>query len=248
MEVRGRVYSTAEVAVHTRVASPLDRLFFPLMGLTALAVVVAGFAPTYYLGFWFGAPPLEVIVHVHAMAFTAWLVLLLSQTLLIRLGRARWHRAMGKVAVAVVAVMVITGYMVIFGKPRPTPFTRAFIFTPMLSLLLFPLLFGAAIHFRRDPATHKRLMLIATILIANAGVSRLMRMFGLDAVHYFQGYAVTYALLLLPLIAFDVTRLGGLHRATTWGMVVLIARHPLHAAIANTDAWQRFAAWLTPPV
>ena len=128
--------------MHTRVASPLDRLFFPLIGLTALAVVVAGFAPTYYLGFWFGAPPLEVIVHVHAMAFTAWLLLLLSQTLLIRLGGARWHRAMGKVAVAVVAVMVITGYMVIFGKPRPTPFTRAFIFTPMLSLLLFPLLLG----------------------------------------------------------------------------------------------------------
>ena len=182
------------------------------------------------------------------MAFTAWLVLLLSQTLLIRLRQGSMAPRHGQGAVVVVAVMVITGYMVIFGKPRPTPFTRAFIFTPMLSLLLFPLLFGAAIHFRRDPATHKRLMLIATILIANAGVSRLMRMFGLDAVHYFQGYAVTYALLLLPLIAFDLTRLKTLHRATAWGMLVLVVRHPLHAAIANTDAWQRFAAWLTPPV
>ena len=168
--------------MHTRVATPPDRLFFPLIALTALAIVAAGFAPTYYLGFWFGAPALEAIVHVHAMAFTAWLVLLLSQALLIRLGRARWHRAMGKVAVGIVAVMVITGYLVIFGKPRPTPFTRAFIFTPMLSLLLFPLLFAAAIHFRRDPATHKRLMLIATILIANAGVSRLMRMAGLETI------------------------------------------------------------------
>src|SRR6185436_191165 len=166
----GRVYSTAEVAVHTRVASPPDRVFFPLMALTALAVVAAGFAPTYYLGFWFGAPPLQAIVHVHAMAFTAWLLLLLSQTLLIRLRKVRWHRAMGKLAAGVVVVMVITGYMVIVGKPRPTPFTRAFIFTPMLSLLLFPVLFGLAIRFRRDPATHKRLMLLATIAIANAGV------------------------------------------------------------------------------
>jgi len=244
----GRVYSTAEVAVHTRVASPPDRVFFPLMALTALAVVAAGFAPTYYLGFWFGAPPLQAIVHVHAMAFTAWLLLLLSQTLLIRLRKVRWHRAMGKLAAGVVVVMVITGYMVIVGKPRPTPFTRAFIFTPMLSLLLFPVLFGLAIRFRRDPATHKRLMLLATIAIANAGVSRLLRMVGLEAVRYFQGYAVTYLLLLLPLIAFDLIRLRKLHPATVWGMVILIARHPLHAAIAHTDTWQRFAAWLTPPV
>jgi hypothetical protein len=234
--------------MHTRVVSPLDRLFFPLVVLTAVASVAAGFAPTYYLGFWFHAPPLTTTVHVHALAFTAWLLLLLSQTLLIRARKHRWHRTMGKAAAVVVVVMVVTGYMVIVGKPRPTPFTRAFIFTPMLSLLLFPMLFGAAIHFRRDPATHKRLMLIATILIANAGVSRLMRMFGLDAVHYFQGYAVTYALLLLPLIAFDLTRLKTLHRATAWGALVLVVRHPLHAAIASTDAWQRFAAWLTPPV
>jgi hypothetical protein len=216
------------------------------MGLTALAVVVAGFAPTYYLGFWFGAPPLEAIVHVHAMAFTAWLLLLLSQTLLIRLGRARWHRAMGKVAVAVVAVMVITGYMVIFGKPRPTPFTRAFISRRCSRCCCSRCCSGgdplparsghaqAADAYRDDPHRECRRE------PPDAHVRP-------RCVHYFQGYAVTYALLLLPLIAFDLTRLKTLHRATAWGMLVLVVRHPLHAAIANTDAWQRFAAWLTPP-
>jgi hypothetical protein len=234
--------------MHTRVANPVDRSFFPAMGLIALALVVAGFARTYYLGFWFDAPSLELIVHVHALAFTAWLVLMLSQTILVRAGKVRWHRAMGTVAVGVVAVMVVTGYMVIVGKPRPTPFSRAFIFTPMLSLLLFPLLFGAAIRFRRDPPTHKRLMLLATIAIVNAGVSRVMRLFGLDGVSYFQSYAVSYALLLLPLFAYDLARRGAVHRATAWGSALLIVRHPLHAAIAPTDAWQRLAAWLTPPV
>jgi cation transport ATPase len=217
------------------------------MGLTALAVIVAGFAPTYYLGFWFDAPPLKPIVHIHAAAFTAWLVLLPSQILLIRLGRFQWHRAMGKVAVGLVVVMVITGYMVIFGKPRPTAAARAFIFTPMQSLLLFPLFVAAAIHFRRDPATHKRLMLLATIAIATAGISRLMVMLGLDATHY-HAYAATYAVLLLPLIIFDLARLGTLHRATAWGSLLLLLRHALHQVIANTDQWQRIAAWLTPPV
>ena len=233
--------------MHTRVASPLDRTFFLIMGLTVCAVVGAGFAPSYYLGFWFGAPPLKAMVHVHAIAFTAWLALLLSQIVLVRAGRLRWHRAMGKLAVAVVAVMVVTGYLVIFGKPRPTAFSRAFIFTPMLSLLLFPLLFGAAIRFRRDPATHKRLMWLATILIARAGVTRLMDMAGIELAPY-RSDAITYALLLLPLVAFDLARLGTLHRATAWGSAVLLARHPLHEAIAYTDTWQQIAAWLTPPV
>ncbi|MEP6919294.1 MAG: hypothetical protein ABJC89_26870 [Acidobacteriota bacterium] len=78
----------------------------------------------------------------------------------------------------------------ILGKPRPTAAARAFIFTPMLSLLLFPLLVAAAIYFRRDSATHKRLMLLATMVIATAGISRLMVMLGLDATHY-RGYAAT---------------------------------------------------------
>jgi len=230
-----------------RVASTTDRLFFPLMVLTALVVIGAGFAPTYYLGFWFHTPALAPIVHIHAAAFTAWLLLLVSQTVFIRLGKFRWHRAMGKVAVGLVAVMVITGYMVIFGKPRPTADGRAFIFTPMLSLLLFPMFVAAAIHFRRDPATHKRLMLLATMVIATAGISRLMVMLGLDATHY-RAYVATYAVLLLPLISFDLARLGTLHRATIWGSALLLVRHVLHQAIANTDQWQRIAAWLTPPV
>ena len=143
--------------------------------------------------------------------------------------------------------MVVTGYMVIFGKPRPTAFMRAFIFTPMLSLLFFPLLFSAAIHFRRDPATHKRLMLLATIIIARAGFSRLMHMVGLDTTNY-RLDVVTYLFLLVPLLAFDVAKLGRLHPATAWGTVLLLIRHPLQAAIAYTDTWQRIAAWLTPPI
>jgi len=137
--------------------------------------------------------------------------------------------------------------MVIVGKPRPTAAARAFIFTPMLSLLLFPIFVAAAIHFRRDPATHKRLMLLATMAIATAGMSRLMLKVGLDPTHY-RAYAATYVVLLLPLLTFDLARLRTLHRATVWGSALLLVRHALHQVVANTDQWQRIATWLTPPV
>jgi hypothetical protein len=52
----------------------------------------------------------------------------------------------------------------------------------------------------------------------------------------------------VPLLAFDVAKLGRLHPATAWATELLLIRHPLQAAIAYADTWQRIAAWLTPPI
>ena len=89
-------------------------------------------------------------------------------------------------------------------------------------------------------------MLVATILIANAGVSRLLGMLGLGG-GFYRPWVATYGLLLLPLLIYDWAVLKRLHRATVLGTLLLLARHPLHAAIANTDGWQHLAARLTPP-
>ena len=49
----------------------------------------------------------------------------------------------------------------------------AFLTTPLFSMVAFALLVSAAIRLRRDPQTHKRLMLLATISILDAAVARL---------------------------------------------------------------------------
>jgi hypothetical protein len=224
--------------------SRLDRSFFAIMAFTALAVSVTGFGPTYFFKYWTQAPPLALVVHVHAALFTAWLALLLIQASLIRGGRFATHQAVGKLAFVLVVLMVITGYLVIFGKPRPTVASKAFIFTPIVSLILFPLFVAAAIHFRRDGATHKRLMFIATIAIATAGIARIMTGIGLDPTNY-RAYAVTYAILLLPLVIYDLATRRKLHPATGYAGMLLLLRHPLHELVAHTEPWQRAAAWLT---
>jgi hypothetical protein len=147
--------------------------------------------------------------------------------------------------VALMVAMVITGFMVVLGKPRPTIFSRAFIFTPLLGLILFPLFVGAAIRFRRNAAAHKRLMVLATILLMTAGVRRVLHLLGVEAGPYVAEFA-TYAVLLLPLAIYDLTRLHRLHTVTAWGGAILLLRHALHAAVAYTDVWQQFAARVTP--
>jgi hypothetical protein len=228
----------------TTIAINADRRFFTTVAAVVLAAAFVGFAPTYYLGGYFDAPALEATVHVHGALFTAWVLLLLTQALLIRGGRFTLHRKFGKAAVLVAVAMVVTGIMVIIDKPRPRVLDKAFIFTPLLSLVLFPIFIGVALRFRRDAATHKRLMLLATALVLGAVMSRILLFIGIKPFPYLHYFAV-YTITLLPLALYDLARLGRLHKATLWGGLVLMARHPLHAAIAYTPQWQSAAEWLT---
>lgn len=231
--------------MHPRIPLLSDRRFFLALGIAAAGVALAGFGPTYYFRFLGSALPLSLIVHVHAALFTAWLALLLTQVSLVRAGNFAWHRRLGLAAVALVVLMVTTGFVAVLGKPRLTIDSRAFIFTPLLTLVIFPALVAAAIYFRRDPAAHKRLMFLATIAISTAAVARLMTMAGLTPSRYW-AYAATYAVLLLPLVIYDLRKFGRPHSATIWGSAALLIRHPLHAGIAYTEEWQAIADWLTP--
>jgi hypothetical protein len=221
-----------------------DRFVFTALLGAALALGIAGFAPTYFLKYWFETPPLTVRVHVHALSFTAWLLLLLYQSVLIRTRNYVTHARLGKVALLVVGLMVITGFMVVLQKPRPTEAARAFIFTPLLSLVLFPLFVAAAIRFRRDAATHKRLMWLSTLLFMGAPLTRLLSMAGIQLTPYLH-HLVMYLLLLVPLLVYDLWRYRRLHPATLWGGLVLLVRHPVHEWIAFTPEWQSIAAAIT---
>jgi hypothetical protein len=50
------------------------------MAVASVITVFVGFAPLYYLGHYFGAPPLTPLVHLHGLIFTNWIVLFLAQT------------------------------------------------------------------------------------------------------------------------------------------------------------------------
>src|SRR5882757_9567920 len=124
-------------AMPTVITRNPHRLFFMAVGGVVLAIPLIGFAPTYYLKPLFGTPELRPLVQVHAALFTLWPVLVLAQVLLVRARRVDLHRTLGWTAVVLVPLMVVTGALVIMGKARPTIEARAFIFTPLLSLVLF---------------------------------------------------------------------------------------------------------------
>src|SRR5687768_18330417 len=96
--------STGATAGNT--ARRSERGFYTGMAVAFVITVFAGFARTYYLRPYFGAPALTPLLHLHGVIFTSWLALLLVQTTLVAANRTRIHRRLG-VAGAVIAVLKI---------------------------------------------------------------------------------------------------------------------------------------------
>ena len=66
------------------------------MALAAETVIFLGFSRTYYLKFHYAtSPSLSLLVHVHAVVFTSWMIYFIAQTLLIAVRRPRSIAAWG---------------------------------------------------------------------------------------------------------------------------------------------------------
>ena len=100
---------TAEKSLptHARITSRRrEHLFYTGMAVAIVGTVFAGFAPTYYLRPLFDTPPLMPLLHLHGIVFTSWVVLFLTQNMLVAAGRTDVHRRLGVVG-AMIALSLI---------------------------------------------------------------------------------------------------------------------------------------------
>jgi hypothetical protein len=209
-----------------------------------MALVFVAFSHTYYLKAYTGAPRLPWLVHLHGAVFTAWMGLFAVQTWLVRSRRTDLHRRLGVVGGVFAVVLVVMGYAIAIvgartgwtgpGNPRDATEALAFLVIPLGDLLLFVGLFAAALWFRRQPETHKRLMLLAMI----GGV--LPASFGRVPLGALTGVAF---LLAGPLYDLAVRR--RIHRAYAWGSVSIVISLPLRLWLAHSEPWYHFARWIT---
>lgn len=221
-----------------------DRVFFSGMILLTLAVTLFGFSRTYFMAGMVRAPLPNRLVHVHAAAFTLWMVLLLVQTTLIAARRVRWHKSLGIAGFGFSVVIVVLGVMVAAdglrrggGPPGFDPVT--FSIVPFSGIVLFAVLLGLAYRARYRAAEHKRYILVATLLLMDAPLGR-APFHALPVL-----FLVTIAVLLLALPVYDLISLHRVHRATLIAEGVVIALMVLRLPIGATAAWHRLAALLS---
>jgi hypothetical protein len=225
-----------------------DRPLFVVGLLLVLLIVFAGFAPTFYLKGLFGTPPLSNLLFAHGLVMSTWIALLGVQTALVEFGRTDLHRRLGVAGVGVAGLVVVIGVAAALDaaqrgfSPTPQVTPLMFLAIPLVDLLVFAILAGAALAMRRKSAVHKRLMLLATVGMLTPAVARLpidaLKEAGLPGF-----FGVTIACVLL-VVAIDTVRHRRLHPAFGWGAALIIAAVPGRIALAQSDAWVSIAGRL----
>ena len=137
------------------------------MAAFILFSVFLGFAQSYYLQGvlklpeWkaFAAPPHPLLVHVHAMIFSSWILLLVAQTSLVAAGRLDLHRRLGAAGFGLACLLVLVGLAVTCEflsrhHSHEEPGLR-FPFLQVVDLTVFSSLIYFGYRLRFNPAAHK---------------------------------------------------------------------------------------------
>ncbi len=230
--------------------------FYVLMAIIAVAFAIAGFGPTAVSTASRRAPLTWAVVS-HGAIFGAWLLLFLTQTLLVTKRKIAFHRRLGYLGALLALLMVLTGYITAIAMAR-----RGFDLSGDLirgnsdplgqlvfqlgDLLSFSILVGLAIWYRTNSAIHKRLMLLATL--ASLMPAALTHIIGHSPVLR----EITAPIILIPLFMllfagalYERLSQGRIHPISLWVALALFVWANLRAAVIGpSDAWRNFAEWL----
>lgn len=214
-----------------------DTLFFLAIGLACLAVVFAGFAPSYYLRD-SARGALPTLFLVHGAILTAWYLIAAAQPFWIAVSRFPLHRAFGAAGVVIAAGVAVTGVMAgADALARGVAIdgdSYAFFYLSAADAAVFSVLIAAGVLNRRNPAAHKRLMTIASISTTFPALGRLLPALGYDLILG----AVPYTALVAAIIVYDIVSLRRIHPATLIGAGAAIGKLVSYLPVGGSAAWR----------
>jgi hypothetical protein len=230
----------------TAVSSPQQRLdtddvFFPAMAVLILGFVLLGFWQSYFVAGMVRAKLPNTLVHIHGALFVSWIFFLLLQTSLVAVGRVKWHMTLGMVGVILPPLMIVFGTLTLFDSIRRngTDIPPALILVGDESnLILFAVLTGWGLLRRRNPAYHKRLMILGTTAILGPAIDRW-------PVSHTLGMTIA-AIFALPLlvVAYDLWSMRRIHRITAIAFTMIAVVMLSLVPVSHLEIWQHVVAWI----
>jgi len=156
----------------------LSRYFYFCMTLLMAVLAVWGFSHTVDARLLHADPPRPLLLWFHAAAFSAWIVLFIAQSALVRVRKVSVHRTLGWFGAALAAIMIASGFMVSVVMLR---FDMASLHRKNIASFLSVLwgemiVFGACMalefYFRKRPEYHRRLVFMASCQLMQAAFVR----------------------------------------------------------------------------
>ncbi|MGC3980898.1 MAG: hypothetical protein QM808_06555 [Steroidobacteraceae bacterium] len=227
-----------------------EGLLYVGLSLLIASIAVAGFAPLGIRQLLNHDLPKDAVIHVHAAVYVIWLGLFFAQTVCAAMDKMIFHRRMGKFLVGYGVLMYVVGLAVTLNRfiknvhSGDIALAEQINFAPFTDMIAFPLLFGAAIYFVKQPEVHKRLMVVACTVLLYAAMVRIE--FAPISNHY-SLFILVWSSPLLVGIANDWIRRRSLHPAYSVGMLVLFVLS-LRPHFSHSHLWITISGWLASMV
>jgi hypothetical protein len=233
---------------------PARPTFFLRLSVLFLVIALIGFSTTFFIPLGrgtFRAPP---IIYLHGVVVFGWLLFFIAQSSLIAGRKVKLHRQLGWGGAALAAGVVVTGVLVGLHATRRDIAAGGgdFAVGQFVNILIEMLLFGgyvaAAILLRRDGASHKRLLVLATISALAPAWLRFRHL--LPAVpDPFITFSLIADSLVLLLLLHDRRTLRRIHPVTCWAGGAMVAVHIVELLAITSGPWLAVSRWLlgSPP-
>ena len=216
--------------------------FYMGIGLVGFLAVFIGFAKTLPPAIRDVRTPL--IVYIHGTMAFGWLCLYFIQATLIRYNNFRLHKALGPlgifIAIGTALTMLPAGvYQVQNDLNRGVGEAS---YSNMVGVtttaIMFLTIVTAGILNRNNPQTHKRLMLLATILVLWVAWFRFRHYFpSLPKPDIWFGLVLPYSLIIISWI-WDKSVNGRLHPALGWVGAFIIIEQTFEIIMYNSPSWR----------
>ena len=254
----------SDVLSGTPRAHAIDRWIFVFMAVWFIAIVLTGFIPDSIMKVGMvqaGArPPFPIVLHMHAVVMGSFLLLLLTQTVLMATGQKARHMQIGIFGMGLAALLVVVGFVLAptmyhqtwnglqaappaaQGKLRDLlSFQENILLLQSRIGILFPLFLGIGLRARQGNAgLHKRMMFLATAMALPAGIDRIT---WLPTTMPASPLAVdlwTFAAI-SPMLAWDVIRNQRVHIAYWIWLAAILPTTLFVNAVWDTPWWHATA-------
>jgi hypothetical protein len=224
-----------------------DRWFYSAMSIVIACTVFVGFSRTFYLKSYFHGPALPVILYIHGIFSTLWILLFGAQNLLIAGGKLRLHRILGWAGAILALLLLPLDTVTAIDAVRRGVFAPAVdAYSALLSfnfrnIFEFAVLIALAIRWRRKAETHKRLALLATVAsFADPAIGRIPGIPLIAIILLFFGFHFAGP-------CYDLFTRRRVHTAYLWGVPFLLVLSPfagLTSLAARSHFWHSFVNWL----
>lgn len=223
--------------------------FYIVMAVLGLSAVLVGFSTTYIAPMarrTFNGP---AIVHVHGVLALSWILLFGVQSLLVRQGETKVHMRIGVVALPIAIGVLVSGILVarwtvIRDLPSAGQLALSSIVGTFTSLTMFAGLVVWALLLRRRSDWHKRLLLLATIVVWWPAFFRWRHVFpAVDRPDLVYGLLIPDFPMLIAAVR-DRVLFGQVHPVWKFVAPVVFAEQLFEAFAFGQGVWPQVGRWL----